>query len=275
MPSVIEAFEVDAGISGRSVKTSGQCDSSLLEKSALLSFLIVPLLKSVEEWWWYCNQLVVEDFPHVYVMNHGDCQKPPKTIHQCQVSASNPFICEIFHHIPYVDTLHFLRGSQKCFAGVSHNRSLIKSMKITLLLSGMQLVEFSTSVDAFWSVVIFIRWSEHYSNRTNHGVHTFFNVLHIPLVLVGTGITYLFSSISPRVTQFFESLSVFSWKEGERRWYIQLVHYIIAMTTDKSATMLPPTADTFNQILRAKFHIFIWCKSHIPNQELIEPVVHS
>ena len=40
MPSVIEAFEVDAGISGSSVKTSGQCDSSLLEKSALLSFLI-------------------------------------------------------------------------------------------------------------------------------------------------------------------------------------------------------------------------------------------
>ena len=140
-----------------------------------------------------------------------------KTIHQCQVSASNPFICESFHHIPYLDTLHFLRGSQKCFAGVSHNRSLIKSMKITLLLSGMQFVEFSTSVDAFWAVVMFIRWSEHYSSRTNHGVHTFFNVLHIPLVLVGTGITYLFSSISPRVTQFFESLSVFSWKEGERR----------------------------------------------------------
>ena len=76
-------------------------------------------------------------------------QKAAKTIHQCQISASNPFICESFCHIPYVDTLHFLRGSQKCFAGVSHNRSLIKSMKITLLLSGMQFVEFSTSVDAF------------------------------------------------------------------------------------------------------------------------------
>ena len=77
MQSGIEAFEVDAGISGSSVKTTGQCDSSLLEKSALLSFLVVPLLKSVEERWWYCNQLVVEDFPHVYVMIHGDCQKPP------------------------------------------------------------------------------------------------------------------------------------------------------------------------------------------------------
>ena len=61
-----------------SVETSGQSDSSLLEKSALLSFLIVKLLKSVEECWWYYNQLVVEEFPHVYVMNHGDSQKPPK-----------------------------------------------------------------------------------------------------------------------------------------------------------------------------------------------------
>ena len=49
MPYMIEAFEEDAGISGSSVKTSGQCDSSLLEKAALLSFLIVPLLKSVVE----------------------------------------------------------------------------------------------------------------------------------------------------------------------------------------------------------------------------------
>ena len=38
----------------------------------------VQLLKSVEECWWYYNQLVVEEFPHVYVTNHGDCQKPPK-----------------------------------------------------------------------------------------------------------------------------------------------------------------------------------------------------
>ena len=71
------------------------------------------------------------------------------TIHQCQISTSNPFIRESFRHIPYVDTLHFLRGSQKYFAGVYHNRSLIKSVKITLILSGMQFVEFSTSVDAF------------------------------------------------------------------------------------------------------------------------------
>ena len=37
----------------------------------------------------------------------------------------------------------------------------------------------------------------------------------------------------------------------------------------------PKTLSTSIHILRAKFHIFIWCKSHIPNQELIEPVGHS
>ena len=147
MPSVIEAFEVDAGISVSSVKTSGQCDSSLLEKSALLSFLIVPLLKSVEEWWWYCNQLVVEDFPHVYVMNHGDCQKLPKQYISVKyqlliLSVVRAFV--ISHTSTPCISLEVPR-----IAGVSHNRSLIKSMKITLLLSGMHFVEFSTAVDAF------------------------------------------------------------------------------------------------------------------------------
>ena len=65
-----------------------------------------------------------------------------KTIPQCQVSASNPYICDSFLHIPK-------RRHLACFAGVSPNCSLIKSLKITLLLSGMQFVEFSTSVDAF------------------------------------------------------------------------------------------------------------------------------
>ena len=53
-----------------------------------------------------------------------------KIIHQCQV-------------------LHFFRGSQKCFVCVSPNHYLTKSLQITLLLSGMQIVEFSASVDAF------------------------------------------------------------------------------------------------------------------------------
>ena len=46
------------------------------------------------------------------------------------------------------------------------------------------------------------------------------------------------------------------------------------MTTD--STMLPSTEEAFKQhVLRAKLHTLIWCKSHIPNQELIEPVGRS
>ena len=52
--------------------------------------------------------------------------------------------------------------------------------------------------------------------------------------------------------------------------------YTMAMTTDKSGIMLPPYEDAFREhVLCAKFHDLIWCKSHIPNQELIEPVGHS
>ena len=46
-----------------------------------------------------------------------------KTIPQCQVSASNPFNCESFFHIPKRRHLAFFRGSQKFLAGASPNRS--------------------------------------------------------------------------------------------------------------------------------------------------------
>ena len=111
---------------------------------------VVPLLKSVEECW--CMVLQPTRGGGLSACLRHESRRQPeaaRTIHQCQVSASNPFICESFLHIPNVDTLHLLRGSQKCFAGVSHNRSLLKSMKITLLLYGIKFVEFSTSVDAF------------------------------------------------------------------------------------------------------------------------------
>ena len=42
-----------------------------------------------------------------------------------------------------------LEVPMKCFAGVFPNRSLTTSLKITLLLSGMHFVKFSTYVDAF------------------------------------------------------------------------------------------------------------------------------
>ena len=42
-----------------------------------------------------------------------------------------------------------LEFPNKCFAGVFPSRSLTKSLKITLLLSGMHFVKFSTYVDGF------------------------------------------------------------------------------------------------------------------------------
>ena len=49
----------------------------------------------------------------------------------------------------------------------------------------------------------------------------------------------------------------------------------MARTTDKSATVLPPTVDAFKEhVLCAKCHTLIWYKSHVPNQELIELVGH-
>ena len=52
--------------------------------------------------------------------------------------------------------------------------------------------------------------------------------------------------------------------------------YIVALTTDKLALMLPPTADSFKQhILHAKYQTRVWCDSHILSQEEVEPVGHG
>ena len=52
------------------------------------------------------------------------------------------------------------------------------------------------------------------------------------------------------------------------------LRYAMAVTIDKSGTMLPPYEGGFKERgLCAKFHALIWCKS--PNQELIELVGHS
>ena len=53
------------------------------------------------------------------------------------------------------------------------------------------------------------------------------------------------------------------------------LRYAMAMTTDTSGTMLPPYEEAFKEhVLCAKCHALIWCKSHVPNQELIELVGH-
>lgn len=67
------ADEVDVGICGGSVKTSGQFDSSFVAKSALLVFLIVP-----SPWKRAGSQFVLENFPQVNITTLGDSQTPPK-----------------------------------------------------------------------------------------------------------------------------------------------------------------------------------------------------
>ena len=63
---------------------------------------------------------------------------------------------------------------------------------------------------------------------------------------------------------------------GKKRRDVDTFHefgYTMAMTTDKSETMLPPTEDACkDHVLCARCHALIWCRSHVLNQELIEPV---
>ncbi len=57
---------------------------------------------------------------------------------------------------------------------------------------------------------------------------------------------------------------------------LDALRYMLATTTDKSASMLPPTEDAFKQhVLRARYQTRIWCESHIAQQELIDPVGHG
>ena len=54
------------------------------------------------------------------------------------------------------------------------------------------------------------------------------------------------------------------------------LRYAMAMTTDKAGTMILPYECAFKEhVLCAKCHALIWCKGHVPNQELIELVGHS
>ena len=65
-------------------------------------------------------------------------------------------------------------------------------------------------------------------------------------------------------------------KKGSDMDTLDELRYIMATTTVKSASMLPPTEDAFKQhVLRAKYQTRIWCNSHMPNEEVIEPVGHG
>jgi hypothetical protein len=54
------------------------------------------------------------------------------------------------------------------------------------------------------------------------------------------------------------------------------LRFLWATTTDKPASMLPPTEDAFKQhVLRAIYQVKIWCNSHIAKSEPIDPVGHG
>ena len=65
-------------------------------------------------------------------------------------------------------------------------------------------------------------------------------------------------------------------KKGSDMDILDELRYIMATTTYKSASMLPPTEDAFKQhVLRAKYQTRIRCNSHMPNKEVIEPDGHG
>ena len=55
-------------------------------------------------------------------------------------------------------------------------------------------------------------------------------------------------------------------KKGTDMDTLDELRYIMATTTDKSASILPPMEDAFKKhVLRAKYQSRIWCNSHMPN----------
>ena len=65
-------------------------------------------------------------------------------------------------------------------------------------------------------------------------------------------------------------------KKGKDLDSLNDLRFHLATTTDKPASMLPPTEDAFKQhILRAKYQTKIWCDSHVANPPLISPVGHG
>lgn len=54
------------------------------------------------------------------------------------------------------------------------------------------------------------------------------------------------------------------------------LRFVLATTTDKPASLLPPTDDAFEQhVLRAQYQVAVWCQSHIAKPENMNPVGHG
>ena len=128
----------------------------------------------------------------------------------------------------------------------------------------MQIVEFSASVDAFWRVIMFIRWSGTLLkwNPSWHWLYIIFlNVLYSFLALFEPALPSYSVPLVPELQSSLKALRIFS---GRRRKTsnIQRVRYTMAMTTVKSATMLLPIEDAFKQhVLRAKFHTWFGARA--------------
>jgi len=54
------------------------------------------------------------------------------------------------------------------------------------------------------------------------------------------------------------------------------LRFVLATTTDKPASILPPTDDAFEQhVLRAQYQVAVWCQSHVAKPENMNPVGHG
>jgi len=54
------------------------------------------------------------------------------------------------------------------------------------------------------------------------------------------------------------------------------LRFLLATTTDKPATALPPAEDAFKQhVLRAQYQVAVWCQSHIAKPVDMDPVGHG
>ena len=64
-------------------------------------------------------------------------------------------------------------------------------------------------------------------------------------------------------------LTIYSSKQDN----LDKLRYVLASTTDKPASHLPPTEDAFKQhVLRARYQTSIWCQSHLSYPVLVDPI---
>jgi len=62
-------------------------------------------------------------------------------------------------------------------------------------------------------------------------------------------------------------------KESKTLSLLNELRFLLATTTDKPASVLPPTEDAFKQhVLRAQYQVAVWCQSHIAKPVDMDPV---